>query len=233
MTVARYETLDTHSRSRPWRCSVAVPYSHKAHAPTIDRHITHADDKIARDRGVFFVGTLYSLQATSATALLGMLSATASMHSSLNTSDPSEAPQKFMSTLHLLQAATHLLCWHDVSNALNTSDSEYIRPPRGATGDLDAAPDLDLRREVAEKVMQLTEHNVTFLSTVDGPLDAGFPTQCDVSACLAMPRCAIRAPRGTCIETLRLGCCPQCVLVPRTRHRLGGVQDCHCFCQGS
>jgi hypothetical protein len=63
MTVARYETLDTHSRSRPWRCSVAVPYSHKAHAPTIDRHITHAGDEVAGDRGMFFMGALCLLQA--------------------------------------------------------------------------------------------------------------------------------------------------------------------------
>ncbi len=88
MTVAQFETLETHSRSRPWRCTVAVPYSHKAHAPAIDRHITHADDKVARDRGLFFMGTLHSLQAA-ARLLCWRVTANA-----LHASDPPAAPQE-------------------------------------------------------------------------------------------------------------------------------------------
>ncbi len=58
MTIAHFETPEQQGALRPWRCTIAVPYLHKAVAPLTGRHAGHDESSLLpRDKGVFFMGT--------------------------------------------------------------------------------------------------------------------------------------------------------------------------------
>lgn len=56
MSIGNFETNEHEGRPRPWRCTISVPYVHKASAHTNERHTANAKEIIVRDKGVFFMG---------------------------------------------------------------------------------------------------------------------------------------------------------------------------------
>lgn len=60
---------------------------------------------------------------------------------------------------------------------------------------MDGRPAYDLRREVAKRIIPLTQYNMTFVSTNDEEVNLYFPERCPMPACFDLPRCAACAPR--------------------------------------
>ena len=60
---------------------------------------------------------------------------------------------------------------------------------------MDPCPSYNLRREVAKKVIPLTQYNMTFVSTSEEVYNLFFPERCPMPACFDLPRCAAYTPR--------------------------------------
>ncbi len=59
---------------------------------------------------------------------------------------------------------------------------------------MDPCPSYNLRREVARKVIPLTQYNMTFVSTNEEECNLLFPERCPMPACFDLPRCAAHTP---------------------------------------
>ena len=56
MSFGSFETTENAGNVRPFRCTVAVPYAHKASARVNERHALLPQERVTRDMGVFFMG---------------------------------------------------------------------------------------------------------------------------------------------------------------------------------
>ena len=56
MSFGSFETTENEGNRRPFRCTVAVPYAHKASARVNERHALLPQETAKRDKGVFFMG---------------------------------------------------------------------------------------------------------------------------------------------------------------------------------
>ncbi len=56
MTVAHFGTAEHQGGLRPWRCTISVPYLHKAVAPSAGGHAANERNSPLRDKGIFFMG---------------------------------------------------------------------------------------------------------------------------------------------------------------------------------
>ena len=56
MSVGHFESYEQEAYTRPWRCTLSVPYVHKASAHTNEHYVRDAKHRVLRDKGTFFMG---------------------------------------------------------------------------------------------------------------------------------------------------------------------------------